>query len=120
MYERFGFVGAVAEGHLVIPVRNVEQAAGGALDAPVPGVRSGSPADLPAMIRLYNTAHAHRPWPMRPSAGSRTVNSLSRRSQQSRATATSSRRAAAAFSATSSSTVTEREGSPKEWPSSTA
>ncbi len=62
IYERFGFVGAVAEGHLVVPVRNVEQAAGDDLDAPVPGIRSGSPSDLPAMIRLYNTAHAQRPW----------------------------------------------------------
>lgn len=61
-YERFGFVAAVAEGNLVIPVRSVERAAGEDLDRPVPGVRSGSPADLPEMIRLYNTAHAQRPW----------------------------------------------------------
>ncbi|WP_225900731.1 MULTISPECIES: GNAT family N-acetyltransferase [unclassified Streptomyces] len=62
VYEQFGFVGAVAEGHLVIPVRNVEQAAGDDLGTAVPGIRSGSPADLPAMIRMYNTAHAQRPW----------------------------------------------------------
>ncbi|MEU0603880.1 GNAT family N-acetyltransferase [Streptomyces sp. NPDC006393] len=62
VYERFGFVGAVAEGHLVIPVRNVEQAAGDDLEASVPGIHDGSPADLPAMIRLYNAAHAQRPW----------------------------------------------------------
>ncbi|MGW1728916.1 GNAT family N-acetyltransferase [Streptomyces sp. NPDC002306] len=62
MYEQFGFVGAVAEGHLVIPVRNVEQAAEDDLGIAVPGIRSGSPADLPTMIRLYNTAHARRPW----------------------------------------------------------
>ncbi|MFF7051806.1 GNAT family N-acetyltransferase [Streptomyces griseorubiginosus] len=62
VYESFGFVTAVTEGHLVVPVRNVEQAAGGDLDTPVPGIRSGSPADLPAMICLYNTAHAQRPW----------------------------------------------------------
>ncbi|WP_328513042.1 GNAT family N-acetyltransferase [Streptomyces mirabilis] len=62
VYEQFGFVGAVAEGHLVIPVRSVEQAAGDDLGTAVPGIRSGSPADLPAMIRMYNTAHAQRPW----------------------------------------------------------
>ncbi|MEU0402845.1 GNAT family N-acetyltransferase [Streptomyces sp. NPDC006197] len=62
VYERFGFVGAVAEGHLVIPVRNVEQATGGEPGTAVPGIRDGSPADLPALIHLYNTAHAHRPW----------------------------------------------------------
>lgn len=62
VYEKFGFVGAVAEGHLVIPVRNVERAAGDDLGTAVPGVRSGSSADLPAMVRLYNTAHAQRPW----------------------------------------------------------
>ena len=58
VYEQFGFVGAVAEGHLVIPVRNVEQAAGDDPGTAVPGIRSSSPADLPAMIRMYNTAHA--------------------------------------------------------------
>ncbi|MFF1744485.1 GNAT family N-acetyltransferase [Streptomyces mirabilis] len=62
VYEQFGFVGAVAEGHLVIPVRNVEQAAGDDLGTAVPGIRCSSPADLPAMIRMYNTAHAQRPW----------------------------------------------------------
>lgn len=62
VYEKFGFVTAVSEGHLVIPVRNVERAAGGDLGAAVPEARSGSSADLPAMIRLYNTAHAQRPW----------------------------------------------------------
>ena len=39
-------------------MRNVEQAAGDDLDTPIPGIRSGSPADLPAVIRLYNTALA--------------------------------------------------------------
>jgi predicted acetyltransferase len=58
VYEKFGFVTAVSEGHLVISVRNVERAAGGDLGAAVPGVRSGLSADLPAIIRLYNTAHA--------------------------------------------------------------
>ncbi|MER5204721.1 GNAT family N-acetyltransferase [Streptomyces sp. NPDC002825] len=62
VYEKFGFVTAVAEGHLLVPVRNVERAAGDCLGAAVPGVHEGSPADLPAMIRLYNTAHAERPW----------------------------------------------------------
>ncbi|MFF8381583.1 GNAT family N-acetyltransferase [Streptomyces sp. NPDC015661] len=62
VYEKFGFVGAVAEGALVVPVRNVERATGNDPAAAVPGVRSGSAADLPAMVRLYNTAHAQRPW----------------------------------------------------------
>lgn len=66
VYERFGFVGAVADGHLVVPVRNVEQAAGGEWDwgsnAADPDIHSATPADLPAMVGLYNTAHAHRPW----------------------------------------------------------
>ncbi|MFG1665042.1 GNAT family N-acetyltransferase [Streptomyces sp. Y7] len=62
VYEKFGFVGAVAEGALIVPVRNVERAAGDDPRAAVPGVRSGSAADLPAMVRLYNTAHAQRPW----------------------------------------------------------
>ncbi|WP_367825689.1 GNAT family N-acetyltransferase [Streptomyces sp. LMG1-1-1.1] len=62
VYERFGFVGAVAEGHLVVPVRNVERAAGADPDAADPGIRSANPADLPAMVGLYNTAHAQRPW----------------------------------------------------------
>ncbi|MFI5828635.1 GNAT family N-acetyltransferase [Streptomyces sp. NPDC051578] len=62
VYEKFGFVGAVADGSLVVPVRNVERASGDDPAAAVPGVRSGSAADLPAMVRLYNTAHAQRPW----------------------------------------------------------
>lgn len=62
VYEKFGFVGAVAEGALVIPVRNVERASGADPGAAVPGVRSGLAADLPGMVRLYNTAHAQRPW----------------------------------------------------------
>ncbi|WP_405726535.1 GNAT family N-acetyltransferase [Streptomyces sp. NBC_01537] len=62
VYEKFGFVRAVSEGHLVVPVRNVERAAGRDLGAADPEVRSGSSDDLPAMIRLYNTAHTKRPW----------------------------------------------------------
>ncbi|MYS92409.1 putative acetyltransferase involved in intracellular survival [Streptomyces chartreusis NRRL 3882] len=62
VYEKFGFVGAVADGALVVPVRNVERATGKDLAAAVPGFDSGSAADLPAMVRLYNTAHAQRPW----------------------------------------------------------
>ncbi|MFG2576170.1 hypothetical protein [Streptomyces sp. NPDC048481] len=43
-------------------MRNVERATADDLDTPVPGIRSGSAADLPSIIRLYNTAHAQRPW----------------------------------------------------------
>jgi hypothetical protein len=62
LYEKSGFVASLAEGRLVVPVRAVEAATGADLDAEVPGVADGSAADLPAMIRLYNTAHARRPW----------------------------------------------------------
>ncbi|MEU0030872.1 GNAT family N-acetyltransferase [Streptomyces sp. NPDC006335] len=62
LYEKFGFVGALAEGSLVVPVRAVESATGADLKTDVPGIGDGSAADLPAMIRLYNTAHARRPW----------------------------------------------------------
>ncbi|MEU0946854.1 GNAT family N-acetyltransferase [Streptomyces canus] len=62
LYEKFGFVGALAEGSLVVPVRAVESATGADLKTDVPGIGDGSAADLPAMIRLYNTAHAQRPW----------------------------------------------------------
>ncbi|MEU7102587.1 GNAT family N-acetyltransferase [Streptomyces longwoodensis] len=62
VYEKFGFVSAVPEGTLVVPVRNVERATGVDAGAAVPGVRSGSVADLPAMVRLYNASHAQRPF----------------------------------------------------------
>ncbi len=62
VYERFGFVGAVAEGHLVVPVRNVEGAVGDGSGAAAPGVHGSSAEDLPAMVRLFNAAHAQRPW----------------------------------------------------------
>ncbi|MEU5667111.1 GNAT family N-acetyltransferase [Streptomyces longwoodensis] len=69
VYEKFGFVNAVAEGVLVVPVRAVERATGGDAGAAVPGVRSGSATDLPAMVRLYNAAHARRPWTLERQAG---------------------------------------------------
>ncbi|MEU3842198.1 GNAT family N-acetyltransferase [Streptomyces sp. NPDC028635] len=69
LYEKFGFAGALAEGSLVVPVRAVESATGADLEADVPGVGDGSAADLPAMIRLYNTAHARRPWTLERQAG---------------------------------------------------
>ncbi|MEU0413389.1 GNAT family N-acetyltransferase [Streptomyces griseorubiginosus] len=62
VYEKFGFVGAMAEGALIVPVRAVERATGSDPGAAVPGISSGSVADLPAMVRLYNTAHSQRPW----------------------------------------------------------
>lgn len=62
VYEKFGFVRAVSEGRPVVPVRNVERAVGGDLGTAVPGVRGGTSADLPAMIRLYNAAHTLRPF----------------------------------------------------------
>jgi predicted GNAT family N-acyltransferase len=62
LYEKFGFVTAAPQGQLVVAVRNVERPTGADLATAEPGVRSATPADLSAMIRLYNTAHAERPW----------------------------------------------------------
>ncbi|ONH56349.1 GNAT family N-acetyltransferase [Frankia sp. CcI49] len=71
VYEKFGFTTCVAEGSLEIRVRDVERAADAAVAAAAadtavrPGgvrVRLGSADDLPAMVGLYNAAHAHRPW----------------------------------------------------------
>jgi ribosomal protein S18 acetylase RimI-like enzyme len=60
LYEKFGFVTSVAEGHLEVRVRDVERAAA---EAPPGGrVRPGSTEDLPAMVDLYNATHAQRPW----------------------------------------------------------
>ncbi|NUP47821.1 MAG: GNAT family N-acetyltransferase [Catenulispora sp.] len=61
VYEKFGFVPAVADGHLTVSVRSVERAVGADMDKAVPGIRSGSAADLPMIVRLYNSAHAQRP-----------------------------------------------------------
>ncbi|ABW15683.1 GCN5-related N-acetyltransferase [Parafrankia sp. EAN1pec] len=61
VYEKFGFVMSVAEGHLDIHVRDIERAAAAAMLAAV-RVRPGSAEDLPAMVDLYNSTHAHRPW----------------------------------------------------------
>ncbi|WP_412077292.1 GNAT family N-acetyltransferase [Streptomyces xanthophaeus] len=57
-YEQRGFVTALGEGELVVPVRAVERAG-------VRGcgrVRQGTDADLPAVVRIFNAAHAERPW----------------------------------------------------------
>jgi hypothetical protein len=62
VYEKFGFVTSLAEGHLVVPVRYVEQMAANDVSLAKGEVCSASPDDLPAIIRLYNTAHTHRPW----------------------------------------------------------
>jgi len=62
LYEKFGFVTAAPQGQLAVAVRNVEHATGDDLATADPGVRSATSADLPAMIRLYNIAHAQRPW----------------------------------------------------------
>ncbi|MCX5198806.1 GNAT family N-acetyltransferase [Streptomyces sp. NBC_00249] len=58
-YEQRGFVTALGDGELVVPVRAVERAgvdAGGGL------VRAGTPGDLPEVVRIFNAAHARRPW----------------------------------------------------------
>ncbi len=78
MYEKFGYHTCLAEGYLSLKVRHVErmlergalplvpfyprgtQKHGGHLDHRT--VRAYTPADLPAMVDLYNMAHARRPW----------------------------------------------------------
>jgi hypothetical protein len=59
LYETFGFVNALAEGRLVIPVRTVERALG---DLAADNVRDGTVDDLPAAVALYNDEHRQRPW----------------------------------------------------------
>ncbi|WP_250291093.1 GNAT family N-acetyltransferase [Frankia sp. CiP1_Cm_nod1] len=61
VYEKFGFVTSVAEGHLDMRVRDLERAAAAAAPAAA-RVRPGSTGDLPAMVNLYNATHAQRPW----------------------------------------------------------
>lgn len=57
-YEQRGFVTALGEGELVVPVRAVERAG-----VRGPGrVRQGTDADLPEAVRIFNAAHAERPW----------------------------------------------------------
>ena len=62
LYEKFGFVNCLAEAYLSVPVRNVEREAERNTGASHMQVRSFSHADLPAMVALYNQAHAFRPW----------------------------------------------------------
>jgi len=61
LYERFGFVTCLTEGHFVLPLRFLDR-----LHAdPLQGDRTLRPFtedDLPRMIRLYNDIHALRPW----------------------------------------------------------
>lgn len=61
-YEQFGFVNCLAEGTLVVPVRNVERLASSGVLPTNQQTRDFTPADLPAMVNLYNTVHAARPW----------------------------------------------------------
>ncbi|MCX5376980.1 GNAT family N-acetyltransferase [Streptomyces sp. NBC_00091] len=67
-YEQRGFVTALGDGELVVPVRAVERAAGsegGSAGGSSGGeyrVREGSAADLPEVVRIFNSAHAERPW----------------------------------------------------------
>ena len=62
LYEKFGCVTCLAEGYLSIHLRNLDRMAGRAPAASSSRVRSFSPADLPAMVALYNKVHAQRPW----------------------------------------------------------
>jgi hypothetical protein len=62
LYEKFGFVTCLAEGYLSLRIRHLDQIAGSGSGSATSRVRSFTPADLPAMIDLYNQEHAHRPW----------------------------------------------------------
>lgn len=61
VYEKLGFVNCYAEAYLVLQVRNVEHSVDRSVTA-AGRIRAYSPADLPAMVSLYNKAHARRPW----------------------------------------------------------
>jgi ribosomal protein S18 acetylase RimI-like enzyme len=61
LYEKFGFVTCLVEAHLSVRVRYVERLAGSSLEGSSQ-VRGFAPADLPAMVALYNQAHARRTW----------------------------------------------------------
>jgi hypothetical protein len=61
LYEKFGCVNCLAEGYLSLHVRNVERAVG-RITLSSSRLRSFTPADLPAMVALYNTVHAQRTW----------------------------------------------------------
>ncbi|MET9320438.1 GNAT family N-acetyltransferase [Streptomyces sp. NPDC003038] len=75
-YEQRGFVTALGEGELVVPVRAVErgmereagqetgrEAEGAGAFPPGPGrVRAGTDGDLPEVVRIFNAVHAQRPW----------------------------------------------------------
>jgi hypothetical protein len=58
LYRKFGFVNCLADTHLEVPVRMVEAV------KPVRGanVRAAGDADVPAIVDLYNSTHAVRPW----------------------------------------------------------
>jgi hypothetical protein len=62
LYEKFGCVTCLAEGYLSIHLRNLDRLAYRTAAASSGRVRSFSPADLPAMVTLYNQVHAQRPW----------------------------------------------------------
>ena len=63
LYEKFGFVSCLADGHLTLPVRHVQARLGNLLKTSSSyEIRPYTLDDLPEMINLYNTTHAGRPW----------------------------------------------------------
>jgi GNAT superfamily N-acetyltransferase len=63
VYEKFGFINCVAEAHFSIELRHLEHLLGHSVEQTgLEGIRVYTPDDLPAMVRLYNEAHALRPW----------------------------------------------------------
>jgi hypothetical protein len=63
MYEKFGYQTCLAEGYLSLKIRNVERIfVDGGLPPDNRTLRPYSPADLSAMVDLYNGTHAQRPW----------------------------------------------------------
>ncbi len=68
LYEKFGFVNCLTEGHFVLPLRFVDRLHAGPLQGGR-SLRPFTPDDLPAMAALYNEIHAQRPWThVRPSS----------------------------------------------------
>jgi hypothetical protein len=61
MYEKFGFVNCLVEAYLIVRIRHMQHVTGSSEES-TSRIRSFTPADLPAMVALYNQAHARRTW----------------------------------------------------------
>lgn len=65
VYEKYGFVTCLGEGHLSVQVRDVDRhvelSRRAGEETSSGRIRAFSENDLPAMVELYNEVHAHRP-----------------------------------------------------------